>query len=176
MGAATGTFFFNGWEPIARIIVVGGLSYLALVLLIRASTKRTLAQFSAFDFVITVALGASFGRILTARDVGLAEAITAFTLLITMQYLMTALERRSKRVARLVAAPPSLLYYRGRFVEEEMRRQRITEAAVYAAVRMQGLGSLEPVEAVVLESGGDFAIIQSSQLGDGATLKALRVE
>ncbi len=119
-----------------------------MVLLIRASTKRTLAQLSAFDFVITVALGASFGPILTARDVSLAEAITAFTLLSAMQYLMTTLERRSKRITHLVTAPPSLLYYRGRFLEEEMRRERITEAAVYAAARKQGLGSLEPVEAV----------------------------
>ena len=161
-------------DPTCFSFDVGGLAYLALGLLILASAMRPLAQFTAFDFVVTVALGASFGRILTARDVGLAEAVTAFALLVALQYLMTTLERRSPRVARLVAAPPSLLYYRGRFLEDEMRRERATEAAVYSAVRQQGLGSLEPVEAIVLESGGGLAIIQSAQVGDGAALRGLR--
>lgn len=69
-------FFFNGWQPIVRIVVVGTLGYVTLILLLRVSGKRTLAQLNSFDFIITVALGASFGRILTARTVALAEAGT----------------------------------------------------------------------------------------------------
>ncbi|CAN5815308.1 hypothetical protein BH23GEM7_BH23GEM7_39940 [soil metagenome] len=76
------TFFFGGWEPMLRIVVVGTLGYIALLLLLRLAGKRTLAQMNAFDFVVTVAIGASFGRILTARSVALAEAVAAFTLLV----------------------------------------------------------------------------------------------
>lgn len=60
------SFLFGGWAPVLRVLVVGTLGYLALVAMLRWSTKRTLVQMSAFDFIITVALGASFGRILTA--------------------------------------------------------------------------------------------------------------
>lgn len=102
-------FIFDGWGPIVRILVVGSMAYVALVVLLRMSGKRTLARMNSFDFVITVALGATFGRILTTRSVPLLEAVTAFALLITLQYVVTSLQIRSRKFSRLVTAEPTLL-------------------------------------------------------------------
>lgn len=167
------TFFFGGWEPIARIVVVGTLAYAALVLLLRATGKRTLVQMNAFDFIVTVALGASFGRILTARSVALAEAVTAFLLLIFLQYAVTWLQIRSPRFARFVTAPPTLLLYRGRLLHGNLRHARVTEAELRTAIREHGAGSADQVEAVVLESDGSFAVVKASQAGDGSALAGL---
>ena len=49
--------FFNGWEGIARTLVIGVLAYLALILTLRISGKRTLSKMNAFDLIVTVALG-----------------------------------------------------------------------------------------------------------------------
>jgi uncharacterized membrane protein YcaP (DUF421 family) len=164
------TFVFAGWEQAARVVFVGTLAYFSLVLLIRASTKRTLAQLSAFDFVITVALGSAYGRILTATEVGLFEAILAFALLAGLQVALAAAESRWPRFAQLVKAPPSLLYYQGEFLHDTLRKERIAPSEIEAAVRAKGLGSFEEVEAVVLESGGSFSIIQSPQVGTGSII------
>ncbi len=48
---------FDGWDGILRIILVAPLSYFSLILFLRISGKRTLTKLSAFDLVITVALG-----------------------------------------------------------------------------------------------------------------------
>lgn len=64
-----------------RILVVGTLTYTAIVILLRASKKQTLAQMNAFDFSITVAPGASCGRILIARDDALLESNGKFTVM-----------------------------------------------------------------------------------------------
>jgi hypothetical protein len=49
----------------------------------------------------------------------------------------------------------------------------VTEAELRAAVRKERLGSMAEVEAIVLESSGEFAVIES--LGDGSALgEALR--
>lgn len=167
------TFFFGGWEPVARIVVVGTLAYAALVLLLRASGKRTLVQMNAFDFVITVALGASFGRVLTARSVALVEAITAFALLVFLQFVVTRLQVRSPRFARAVTSPPTLLYFRGRVLDEMLHRERITEAELRTAIREHGAGSFGEVEAVVLESDGRFAVVKSGRAGDGSALRGI---
>jgi len=42
--------------------VVGSLSDLVLVALVRVGGKRMLAQMNAFDLIITMAMGACFGR------------------------------------------------------------------------------------------------------------------
>ncbi|MES1026405.1 hypothetical protein ABN584_26250 [Gloeocapsa sp. BRSZ] len=82
-------FFYGGVEPLIRIVVVGTLAYFSLLILLRISGKRTLAQLNAFDFVITIAIGSTFGRLITAKSVSLAESITAFFTLIFLQYLVS---------------------------------------------------------------------------------------
>ena len=50
-------FFFDGWAPILRILLVGTVTYFTLMLLVRISGPRTLAQTSVFDFILAVAIG-----------------------------------------------------------------------------------------------------------------------
>lgn len=164
------TFFFGGWEPVLRILIVGTAAYVALVVILRATGTRTLAQMNAFDFIVTVALGASFGRILTARNVALVEAITAFLLLAALQFVVTWLKVRSPAFARAITTAPVMLYYKGEFQHQSMRRVRVTEVELNATVRLKGAGSLNEVDAIVLESNGQFAVIKSNSVGDGAAL------
>ncbi|MDQ2076758.1 DUF421 domain-containing protein [Marinimicrobium sp. ABcell2] len=156
-----------------RIVVVGSLAYVSLVLIVNMSIKRTLAQLNAFDFIITVALGASFGRILTARQVALAEAVTTFALLVILQFVFTWLQQRSPRIASAVTAAPSLLFYQGQFIRDAMRRERVTEAELKSAVRLQGAGAFEKIEAIILEPNGKFSVVKKESAGDGALVEKL---
>ncbi len=49
--------FFDGWDDIYRILIVGVSSYAGIVFLLRISGKRTLAKWNSFDFIVTIALG-----------------------------------------------------------------------------------------------------------------------
>ncbi|MEX1093181.1 MAG: DUF421 domain-containing protein, partial [Acidimicrobiia bacterium] len=49
--------FFDGWEPVLRILMIGPLAFITLVVVLRSSGKRTLSKMNAFDFVVTIALG-----------------------------------------------------------------------------------------------------------------------
>ena len=159
------TFYFSGWEPLVRILVVGTAIYVALVVMLRVSGSRTLSNMNAFDFIVTVAIGSAFGRALTAKDVALAEAVVAFGLLVSFQYAITWIQVRWPLFRRVVTNPPTLLYFRGEFVDAELRRQRVAKSEIRSAVRKNKLGSLDEVEAVVLESSGDFSVIASVEDG-----------
>lgn len=163
-------FFFDGWEPVARIVVVGTLAYTTLVVLLRVSGKRTLARMNSFDFVITVAIGATFGRILTARSIPLLEAVTAFALLVILQFVVSSLQLRSRRFSRAVTAEPTLLLYRGQVLHDALRRERLTEKELDGVVRKHGLGSLQEAEAVVLEADGRLSVVGPGSAGDGGAL------
>jgi uncharacterized membrane protein YcaP (DUF421 family) len=158
-------FFYRGAEPIARIIVVGSLAYLSLILLLRLSGKRTLTQMTAFDFIITIAIGSTFGRLITAEGVSLVESITAFAVLIGLQRLISWLTVRSSAVEKLVTADPTLLYFRGQFLQKAMREQRVTESELLGIVRQNKIGSLREVEAIVMENSGTIAVIKQETSG-----------
>ena len=70
---------------------------------------------------------------------------------------------RSSAVGRLVKSDPTLLFYRGEFLRDAMRRERVTEGEVLAAVREQGIAAVEDVEAVVLETAGTVSVLSKSE-------------
>jgi uncharacterized membrane protein YcaP (DUF421 family) len=166
--------FSDGWEPLLRILVVGTLSYLSLMFMLRLSGARTLARMNPFDFAITIALGSTYGRLLTAEDVTLTEAVLAFALLVGLQILFSSLVMRAPRLSRVLSPQPVLVFYRGEFLRGDMRRERVTEAELRMAVREHGIGSIEEVEAIVVESNGRLSVVPSAQLGNGSALEDIQ--
>jgi uncharacterized membrane protein YcaP (DUF421 family) len=171
MSESLGRMFFQGWPGLLRTLVVGVLAYLALVLVLRLTGKRTLSKMNAFDFVVTVALGSTLATILLSKDVALAEGMLAFSLLVGMQFIITWLSVRSKKVSRLVKSEPRLLLYKGEFLRGAMRRERVNEEEVCAAMRSQGVAIVEDVGAVVLETDGTFSVVKA--VDEGQTIASL---
>jgi uncharacterized membrane protein YcaP (DUF421 family) len=82
--------------------------------------------------------------------------------------------RRSRQVESLVKSEPSLLLHQGRFLPAAMRRERVTESEVQAAIRSEGIARVEEVAAVVLETDGTFSVIKSSPVPWPSSLKDVR--
>ncbi|TFE00581.1 DUF421 domain-containing protein [Jeotgalibacillus salarius] len=152
--------FFNDWETIGRTLLVGVLAYIGLIMILRVSGKRTLSKMNAFDLIVTVALGSTLATILLSKDVALAEGITAYFVLIAMQYIFTWLSVRSVTVSKLIKSQPELLFYNGEFYRGAMKKSRILEIEMLQAARSNGLSSFEEVLAVVLETDGSFSVVK----------------
>jgi uncharacterized membrane protein YcaP (DUF421 family) len=165
---------FGGWTALGRTVVVGVLAYVALVLLLRLSGKRTLSKFNAFDFVVTVAIGSTLATVLLSEQVALAQGVTAFTVLLTLQFVITWLSVRSARVRELVKGEPALLLHRGEYLSGALRRERITREELLAAAREQGVASLDDVESAVLETDGTITIVRSAPETQPSTLAGVR--
>lgn len=160
--------FFNGWSGLVRLIAVGVPAYIALILLLRISGKRTLSKFNAFDLIVTVAFGSMLGGAFLNSDRALVDIVVGFALLVLLQFAITWSSVRWGAVQTLVKAKPQLLYHRGEFLNDALRRERITDTEVLAAIRSQGLGAIDGVESVVLETDGTFSVISSVERGTSA--------
>lgn len=167
-------FFFNGWSSLLRTLVVGVLAYASVIVFLRVSGLRTLSKMNAFDLVVTVALGSTLATILLSRDVPLAQGALAVALLVSLQFVITWLSVRLPWVRRLVTGEPLLLLYRGECLPAALRRSRVAEEEVRAAVRSSGLAALEEAEAVVLETDGSFSVVQRA--GEAGTSSLVGVE
>jgi len=162
--------FFDGWDGLVRVAVVGLLAYAGLVLLLRISGKRTLSKMNAFDLVVTVALGSTLATILLSSAVALAEGLLAFVVLISLQFVVTWLSTRTATVRRLVKNEPRLMVYEGKLLPDALRAERVTEEEIEAALRQQGMADLEDVGAAVLETDGSVTMVPRSGLGGGSAL------
>ncbi|PKH11586.1 DUF421 domain-containing protein [Planomicrobium sp. MB-3u-38] len=160
------------WSSFTRIVTVGFLAYSGLVFFLRISGKRTLTKLNAFDLVVTVALGSTLATILLNNKISLFEGLTAFGLLIGGQYIMTFLAVRSKTFNKFIKSEPKLLYLNGNFLEDAMKKERINRVEILQSIRNQGKGSLEEVQAVVLETDGSMSVIQGEPGNTLANVKS----
>ncbi len=163
--------FFDAFSDLVRILVVGPLAYLWLVALVRVSGKRTLAQLNAFDFIVTVALGSTLATVLLSSTVSWSEGALALGLLALLQFIVAAISSRLPFVQRVVTSAPTLLLRDGHVITETLIQERVTEASLRQAVRAAGIGGLEKVAAVVLESNGKLSVIPASEVGSASALE-----
>jgi len=161
------------WMDLVRVVAVGAPAYLALLVLLGISGKRTLSKLNAFDLVITVAMGSTLATILLSRDVSWSEGVVAFGLLIGLQFLITWTSVRSPAVRRVVKSEPQLLFYRSRFLADTLKSERVT-AEILAAARAQGIPDLESVGAVVLETDGSLTVVAAEDGQGTSTLQGVK--
>jgi uncharacterized membrane protein YcaP (DUF421 family) len=157
-----GEMFFHGWEPLLRIPIVTLCAYFGLVVILRVSGKRTLSALNTFDMVVTIAMGSTLATVILNRDTAVLEGILAFLMLVLIQFAVTWLSVRSRFVSTLVKSEPRMLYYHGEFLTQAMRKERVTHDEVLAVIREAHLGTLDQVEAVVLETEARLSVIRRS--------------
>ncbi|PRY25874.1 uncharacterized protein DUF421 [Spirosoma oryzae] len=126
---------------------------------------------NAFDLVVTVSLGSTLSTILISRQTGLADGLTALALLIALQYSVAWLSIRWPWFQRVIKSEPTLLLHQGQYLWLALRRERVAEGEVLAAIRGSGVARLEDVTAVVLETDGSFTVIQGGSQGSVTSLQ-----
>lgn len=144
-----------------RMLIIGPLSYIFLILFIRVAGKRTLSKMNAFDLIITVSLGSTFATVILNNSITLFQGMTALLLLILLQYLVTFTSVRSKTVSRLIKSEPALLYYEGKFLEKNMKKERVVKDEMDQFLRIEGYSSYEKISAVILETDGSLSVLSS---------------
>jgi uncharacterized membrane protein YcaP (DUF421 family) len=151
---------FDSWESLFRTVIISVLAYAIIVFLLRVSGKRTLSKMNAFDFIVTIALGSTLATVILNKNVALIDGAAGFFMLIFLQYITTYISVRSKGFNKLIKATPTLLLYKGKMLPAAMKKERINEDEIYSIVREKGLGSLEDVDAVILETDGSLTLIK----------------
>jgi uncharacterized membrane protein YcaP (DUF421 family) len=168
-------FLFNDWSTIYRTILVGTLAYLLLIVVLRIFGKRILSKMNAFDFVVTVAFGSILATILTNSKLSLVDGMTALTLLVVLQYILTKLTVSVNFIDRLVKSEPALLYFKGEYDEEGMKKERVSKEELYQAARSSGFASMDDILGIILETDGAFSVLSKGvYTGENSTMKNIK--
>ncbi len=142
-----------------RIVIVGVISYIALILLLRVAGKRTLSRMNAYDMVITMALGSILAKVLLTQENSIAESITAMFVLIALQYSISVAMCRWRWLRHFLSSKPAILFYEGDYMESTMKKERVDKDEIQAAIHAKGVADNALVEAVILGTNGDLSVL-----------------
>ncbi len=154
-------WLLGGWRTVGFVALSTFVIYVSAVAGIRASERRTLAEMSAFDFVVAVALGSVVGRTATSADPSYVHGATAIVTLVAVHRLVGWLRIRSTRFRRVLDRPSVILIDHGRLITKALRRAHLSDTEVYAVLRQHDIAQLDAVEVLVLEGNGRFSVIRS---------------
>lgn len=168
--------FFNSWESIFKIIILGILTYISFIIMLRISGKRSLSKLNAFDVIVSVALGSILASTITSDSLPLVDGIVAFATLLILQYFISKLSVNSYNFEKLIKSNPVLIFHNGEFLDDVMTAERITKRDLLSILRNDGIYGLDSVQSVVLETDGKFSVIEKSESDSATTMVDVETE
>lgn len=141
-------------------IVKALILYIFILILFRASGKRSLSQITTFDFVLLLIVGETVQQGLLGSDYSLINAILLITTLVGFEVLISFFSKKWNLFDHLTNGVPVIILKNGEPLWDRMEHERIgIEDILESARQSQGLKSLEQIEYAVLEKDGRISVI-----------------
>ena len=142
-------------EKILRPIIV----YIFLIIGLRLSGKRELAQLNPFDLVVLLTLSNTVQNAIIGDDNSVIGGIIGATSLLAVNYLVIRFLYDHRKLDQIVEGRADILVEDGKVHEHRLKKELITREELAAAARKQGFESLTEVRQCVLEPGGTLTFI-----------------
>jgi uncharacterized membrane protein YcaP (DUF421 family) len=131
---------------------------LYLLFLLRLLGKRSLAQFSLFEFVLIIALGSAVGDPMFYPNVPVLHGIIVITVVVFIERLLIWMTNRSHKMEDILEGSPQRLIDKGRFHLEGLNRASLSRNEIYMKLRLAGVEQLGQVKRAYLELNGEMSI------------------
>lgn len=145
--------------PILEKILRPVLVYLFLIIGLRLSGKRELAQLNPFDLVVLLTLSNTVQNAIIGDDNTVTGGVIGATSLLVINYLVVRFLYDHRKLDQLVEGRADLLIQDGKVIGTRLKRELITKEELAAAARKQGFESLSEVRQCILEPGGTLTFV-----------------
>jgi uncharacterized membrane protein YcaP (DUF421 family) len=141
-------------------VIRGALIYFILLVLMRISGRRTMAQMTPFDFVLLLIIAETTQQALLGDDFSIVNAVVLFTTLFAIDIGLSYLKRWSPFLGKVIDGTPTLLIYNGEIDDRALQKARLSLSDVLVAARNQhGLERLDQIKHAVLETDSGVSVI-----------------
>src|SRR5438067_1733507 len=130
--------------------------------LTRVMGRRELSTLEPFDLILLVIVGDALQQGLTQDDYSLTGGAIVISTIALLQVLVSWISFRFRRTRLALEGEPLIVVERGRVVDKNLRRERMTHAELLAQLRKQKIASVDAVEWAVLETNGSITVIPKS--------------
>lgn len=152
-------WFGASWTRLGFVVLSTAAVYLSVLIAVRLTGRRTLAQLSAFDIVVTIALGSMVATVALTPDVSYLQGMASILTLLLLQVGVAALRRAWPGSRRFLDFTPVALLRDG---ELQLRATpwsaQVNEEELRARLRQEGVWDLDEATLVLLEPTGQISV------------------
>jgi uncharacterized membrane protein YcaP (DUF421 family) len=145
--------------PVAEKILRPIIVYVFLIVGLRLSGKRELAQLNPFDLIVLLTLSNTVQNAIIGDDNSVTGGLIGAASLLAINYLVVRFLYDHRKLEQLVEGRADVLIEDGHVYMSRLKKELITLEELEAAARRQGFASLAEVKQCVLEPGGTLCFI-----------------
>lgn len=138
----------------ARSLVV----YVFLIVLLRLTGKRQIGQLSPFDLVLLLILSNAVQNSMNAGDNSLIGGLLSAITLVAINYIVSLLTFRSKKLEAIIEGRPQVLIHQGKLFEDVMNESKLTRHELDSTLRQSGYFEIKDVKLALLENNGSVTV------------------
>ena len=133
--------------------------YSVLIFVIRMMGKRQIGEMEPMEFVVTMLLANLAAVPMQETGIPLLSGLIPILVVLAMELLLSVLVYYSVGARKLLCGKPVILIEKGRIVQENMKKTRITPDELTEFLRIEGIVDLASVKYAILETNGDISVL-----------------
>jgi uncharacterized membrane protein YcaP (DUF421 family) len=155
-------------EKILRAAAV----YVFLLLAFRLTGKRQVGQLTPFDLIVLLIISNVLQNAAIGKDDSIGGGVLGAVTILGLNWAVTEVTFRSKRLRHILEAEPTMLIHNGRVLQANLKRERVSMDELLAALRRSGLVDPTEVRFAVLEDNGAISVVPRRSASNDARQEA----
>ncbi len=153
--------FWSGSRQLVGAAVAALVIYVVALAAVRLAGRRTLAQMSAFDIVVTIAIGTLISSTALPSRASVLDGAAVLLTLLLMQVVLAAARQRFPALRRLLDFAPQVVVRDGAArLPRRPDSAQLTVSDLESWLRRKGVGGLDEVALAVLEPTGEVSVLR----------------
>ena len=137
--------------------------YLIVLIVMRLMGKREIGQLQPFELAISIMIADLASIPMTEIGIPIFNGIVPILGLLVMHLIISLINLKSLKAREIICGKPSILIYRGKINEKELKKERFTINELEERLRGNNVVNLGDVEYAILETSGQVTVIQKPE-------------
>lgn len=141
-----------------NIFFRGVLLYVVLLAGIRFLGKRQLGQLEPSEVAVTMLVADLASIPMQDESISISSGLIPIAAVIGTELLLSFLSMRSVKIRKLLCGKPVILIENGKFLQDNMRKNRVTLDELISQLREKDVMDPSTVQFAILETGGNLSV------------------
>ena len=137
--------------------------YIIVLVVMRLMGKREIGQLQPFELAISIMIADLASIPMTEIGIPIFNGIVPILGLLVMHLILSLINLKSLKAREIICGKPSILIYRGKINEKELKKERFTINELEERLRGNNVVNLGDVEYAILETSGQVTVIQKPE-------------
>lgn len=137
--------------------------FAVVFIVIRLMGKRELSKVQPFELAIIVMISDLASAPMQSRDTQIFSGVIPILVLLIVYGIFTLIIQSSNKAESAICGNPSLIIFKGKIIEEELRKQQLTIEEVMSQLRNSGIYKIQDTAYALLETNGTLNAVKKSE-------------